>query len=314
MKNRKKFFNINNKGFTISEVMIAIVISSMILATIISLYRASDTTFRTTKKVSDAKEVGKGGMAQLEWLFQRWGGSTPCGNENPAQCTSVMDCRSGGNFVYPPTSTMCITITDNNPCDEVQFYANLYGNGFVHIPQIENPAVMNIKSCRLSTAERHNCYHIKFGAKFLRDQANPNVYTPLIFSLSNLSDNNLFCTDGTLNPNATISATATALNGFLKDDSGNNISTYTFEGGEIIMRVPHRIRLFCQNNPQDSNSLWLYMEARDIATNCNDNEPAQPLIPVNSFQANVQGQGININIIARGASGDIMNVQRVFGR
>lgn len=310
----KKIFIFNNRGLTFAEIMVAIAVSIIVLGAVTSLYITSDKVFKRTKNVSDVKEIAKGGMAQLEWLFQRWGASTPCRNENPSQCTLVTSCGTTGNFQYPPQSTMCMNINDGNPCDEVYFYANLYGNGFVHLPTVETPISMNIKSCRLSTASQQNCYHIKRGAKFIRDQQNPNVYTPLIFSISGLSNNNLVCTDGTLTPNATIDPTATALNGYLKDDNNNLITTYSFEGGEILLRVPHRIRLFCQQNPQDNNNLWLYMEATDMASFCNANIEAQPLIPVNSFQATVIGQGIRINFEAREPNGQIMPTERFFGR
>lgn len=301
---------LNNKGLTLAEIMVAIAISVIILGAVTSLYITSDRSFKRTKSSSDVKEIGKTGMAQLEWLFQRWGTSTPCGNEDPSQCTLVNSCGS----TYPPQSTMCITILERNPCDEVLFYANLYGNGFVHLPTVEQPISMNIKSCRLSTASQQNCYHIKRGAKFIRDQQNPNVYKPLIFSISGLSNNNLVCTDGTLTPNATIDPTATALNGYLKDENNNLITNYSFEGGEILLRVPHRIRLFCQQNSEDNNNLWLYMEATDMAIACNANEPAQPLIPVNSFQATVVGQGVRIELEAREPNGQIFRMQRFFGR
>lgn len=305
---------LDDKGLTLAEIMVAIAVSIIILGAITSLYITSDKVFKRTKDVSDVKEIGKVGMAQLEWLFQRWGSSTPCSNEDPSQCTLVMSCNPTGNFVYPPRSSMCITIVEANPCDEVYFYANLYGNGFVHLPTVEQPILMNVKSCRLSIAQRQNCYHIKRGAKFIRDQNNPNTYNPLIFSLSGLSSNNLVCTDGTLDPNATIAPTATALNGFLKDGDGNLTEIYNFEGGEILLRVPHRVRLFCQQNSQDNNNLWLYMEAIDMASDCNANEPAQPLIPVNAFQAQNIGQGVRIEIEARGANGQIFPLTRFFGR
>lgn len=310
-----KNFLRDNKGLTLAEIMVAIAVSIIVLGAITSLYITTDKVFKRTKDTSDVKEIAKGGMAQLEWLFQRWGTSTPCSNQDPSQCTSITPCGSGGGtFPYPPPSSLCITINQNNPCDEIYFYANLYGNGFVHLPTIEQPILMNIKSCRLSTNQRQNCYHIKRGAKFISDKQNPDIYKPLIFSISGLSNNNLVCTDGTLEPNATISPSATALNGFLKDENGNLIDSYNFEGGEIIMRVPHRIRLFCQQNSQDNNTLWLYMEAIDMATDCNAYEPPQPLIPVDSFKAQLFSQGIRIDMETRGSNGQKFPLTRFFGR
>ncbi len=305
----------DNRGLTLAEIMVAIAVSIIVLGAITSLYITTDRVFKRTKDTSDVKEIAKVGMAQLEWLMQRWGTSTPCSNQDPSQCTLITSCNSGGgSFTYPPPSSLCITINENNPCDEIHFYANLYGNGFIHLPTIEQPILMNVKSCRLSNVQRQNCYHIKRGAKFISDKENPNIYKPLIFSISGLSSNNLVCTDGTLEPNATISPTAIILNGFLRDENGNLTDIYSFEGGEIIMRVPHRIRLFCTQNSQDNNNLWLYMEAKDMATDCNDNEPPQPIIPVNSFKAQIVSQGIRIDMEVRGLNGQIFPLTRFFGR
>jgi len=316
----------SKKGFTLVELLIALFISAIILVAIVSLYTTSVRTFQTVKNVSDAKELGKNAMAQLEWIFQRWGTSTPCFNTNNALCTSaVVNCQDAatGDFRYPPPSMVCMTIISASPCDEAQFYANLSGNGFIHNPTLANPDRMQIKSCRLSTDTNKNCYHIKMGSQFISDQANPSVYTPLIFSLSSLSANNLFCTDGSIAPNATMAVNARALNGKLTDNAGNLTTTYAFEGGEIVLRVPHRVRLFCQANPSDRNQNWLYMAATDMASTvnypsvnnlCNSHESAQPLIPVNTFRIQTRGEGVVVDMQVRGTSGKTLDIQRYFGR
>lgn len=301
----------SEKGFTLIELLIALFISSLILTAIVSLYITSIRTFQSVKDVSDVKEIGKSGMAQMEWLFQRWGTSTPTATNNASSMSVAVSCQDGsGNYTYPPPSMVCMTITSGSPCDEAQFYANLSGNGFVHIPTLANSSVMNIRSCRLSTSNTQNCYHIKMGALFLRTTAN----VPVIFSLSNLSSNNIDCADGTTVTNATVSANATALNGNLLDPLGNLTTTYTFEGGEILLRVPHRIRLYCQANASDRNQNWLYMQTQDMAPDCNDNEQGIPLIPVNSFRIRTQGEGVVVNMQVRGTEGRTMNMERYFAR
>jgi prepilin-type N-terminal cleavage/methylation domain-containing protein len=303
------------RGFSLIEVLISLFISAIVIAAVVSLTTTSMKAFQKVTDVSEVKELGKGGMAQLEWLFQRWGTATPCNNADTSLCTTVsQDCLAGGVFPYPPPSTACITIADNSTFDEAYFYANLSGSGYVHIPQIADPSTINIKSCRLTTASGQNCYHIKMGAKYITDKTNPAVYNPLVFSLSGLSDNTLVCTDGTITPNATISVSATALNGQLKDDAGNFITNYGFEGGEVVFRVPHRVRLFCQDNPADQNNKWLYMETVDMAANCNASEPAQPLIPVNSFDIKRQAEGVVVAMQVRGTGGKLINIQRHFAR
>jgi hypothetical protein len=308
---------VSDEGFNLVELMIVLFMSTLILTAMASIFTTSGNVFQKTKNVSDVKEISKGGMAQLEWLFQRWGTATPCDNADTALCTKVQDCRVNAAYPYPPPGTVCITIIDDantEPCDEAHFYANLYGSGFIQTPSVANPSIMNIKSCRLSGASGQNCYHVKKGAQFLSDKQYPAVYTPLIFSLSGLSDNHLNCTDGTVTSNATVSASSAILNGMLKDNAGNFTSNYEFEGGEIIFRVPHRVRLFCRNNPADRNRRWLYMEATDMASGCTAHEPVQPLIPVNSFDIEVQNQGIVVTMKVRGPNGNTIKTQRHFAR
>ena len=306
-----------DEGFNLVELMLVIFMSTLILTAMASIFTTSGNVFQKTKNISDVKEISKGGMAQLEWLFQRWGTATPCDNADTALCTKVQDCRVNAAYPYPPPGTVCITIIDEantEACDEAHFYANLYGSGFIQTPSVANPSIMNIKSCRLSGASGQNCYHVKRGAQFLSDKQSPAVYTPLIFSLSGLSDNHLDCTDGTVTANATVSVSSAILNGMLKDHADNFISNYEFEGGEIIFRVPHRVRLFCKNNTADRNRRWLYMEATDMASDCTAHEPVQPLIPVNSFDIAVQNQGVVVTMKVRGPNGNTIKTQRHFAR
>ena len=305
------------KGFNLVELMIVLFMSTLILTAMASVFTTSGNVFNKIKNISDAKEISKSGMAQLEWLFQRWGTSTPCDNADTALCTKLQDCRVNGAYLYPPPAMVCMTILEDSnaePCYEAHFYANLYGSGFVRTPSAANLSAMKIKSCRLSGVSRQNCYHLKKGARFLADQQDPAVYTPLVFSLSGLSDNNLDCTDSTVLSNAEVSAGVSALNGQMKDGTGNFTSNYVLEGGEIILRVPHRVRLFCKKNSADRNRRWLYMEATDMASDCTSNEPVQPLVPVNSFVIAAQGQGVVVTMQVRGPNGNTIKTQRHFAR
>ncbi len=312
----KTSYKAGHKGFTLVELMIAMFMSALVIAMMTGLFTTSLKTFNSVKEIADTKETGLTGMAQLEWIFQRWGTSTPCFNAaNPLVCTQVQSCAVSGTYAYPPPSSICITITTGSPCDEAVFYANLAGNGFVYNPQMANPAVMDIKSCRLSASSEQNCYHIKRGARFLVDQQTPASNTPLIFKLNDLSTNNAFCTDGTILPNSTVSVNTTVVEGGSWMDAGGALTTtYPMEGGEVLLRVPHRIRIFCQNFPADNNRLWLYMEATDMAATCNAVESAQPLVPVNSFKLRAQGNGVWATFQARGQEGKTMDVQRFFAR
>ncbi len=301
----------NHQGFSLVEVVIAIVVASMILGALLSLHTASERTFAATNKVSDTKELSKLNMAQLEWLFQRWGTSTPCNDPTGSnQCTPVIDCRVNNQLAYPPPSSVCITIVGQSPCDEVTFYASLHGNGF--IDRIASQTTVAAMSCRLSQAANRNCYHIKRGGPFRRDASDNN--NALIFAINGLSSNDLDCINVAGNSNVTINRQVTALNGFELDAGNNQVTNMNLEGGDLLLRVPHRVRLFCQNNPNDNNQLWLYMEAFDTSNDCNADEAPAPLVPVNSFTVRNEGQGVRVTTAVRGPDNNTMTVQRFFGR
>ncbi len=305
-----KLYN-SSKGLTLAEIMIAIAISIIILAAVTSLYYTSDRVFKRTKSSADVKEILKQGMAGLEWIFQRWGTATPCNDPTGNnQCSVIRDCRIAGSYNYPPPSSMCLTIINGNPCDEVIFYGSLYGNGFVD--RVSGPTSVALMSCRLSTETNQNCYHLKRGGQFIRDTQNNNVV--LIFSISGLGSNNLECINVNGSSNTSASRVVTALNGNLRDANNNLTPFMNLEGGDLLLRVPHLIRLFCQFNPQDGNTLWLYMQATDMSEDCNANENPQPIMPVNSFIAEQFGQGIRITTQVRGPDNNFMTVQRYFGR
>ena len=307
------------RGFSLVELLVAIVISMIILGALYSLFFASRNAFINIREVTDVKEVAKLGMAQLEWVFERWGTSVvmcqdPIGTD---QCTAVIDCRdASGNFVFPPPSSLCVTIVEGDPCDSITFYGNLYGNGFVAL--VTGQDTVRVVSCRLRQTQRHNCYFIKRGGLTFRDVETGN---PLIFSISGLSADNLDCLDPSMSPNATMNRTVTALNGNLIDPvTGESTNTLLLEGGDLLLRVPHRITLFCRPNPQDNDTLWVYMRAQDTAANCNANEPPQPLFPVESMQASIQNNGVLLDIIFRNNHQPsdpeyrTFRVQRIFGR
>jgi hypothetical protein len=56
------------------------------------------------------------------------------------------------------------------------------------------------------------------------------------------------------------------------------------------------------------------METVDMAANCNASEPAQPLIPVTSFDIKRQAEGVVVAMQVRGTGGKLINIQRHFAR
>ncbi len=303
----------SKKGFSLVEILITIVITSIILAALSSLHIQSDLAFRQTKKFADVKEITKLSLAQMEWLFQRWGTSTPCNDPTGNNlCTPIRDCKVANQFLYPPPSSLCLTRNEGAPCDEIFFYANLYGNGFVD--RLTSATTVAMMSCRLSQASGENCYHLKRGGPFRRDtNDNSNV---LIFSISGLSSNSLDCINiaSGQNSNGTMNRQVMAINGFELDTNNQPTQILNLEGGDLLMRVPHRVRLFCQNNPNDNNKRYLYMQAFDMSNDCNNDETPEPLVPVNSFKIQQEGQGIRVKITVRSQDDGTMTVERFFGR
>jgi len=307
------------RAFTIIELLVAIVISFITLGAVIALYQVSSDVFRNIKKVSEAKENTRVGVAQLEWLFQRWGVGTPCCSQD---CTVITSCGDPGAFTYPPPSALCITIIEGDPCDEIWFYANLHGMGFVD--KLISPYEVAVMSCRLSEDITQNCYHIRRGGLWAPVDWDYTTYpVPPIVAISNLSADNLDCIDVSGTSNATMNREVTILNGLY-----NGSDIFLLEGGDLLIRVPHRVRLFCQPNPNDNNRLWLYMEAIDVAeevmpnvANCRsdpaDTDPSEginPLVPVESFQVTLLNNAIKVDVVYRGEGGETMRMERVYGR
>lgn len=125
------------RGLSVAELIVAIVISFIAISAIYSLLFTGLKTVDTTKRIGDVKELSKSGFAVLDWVFQRWGSGVPCNDptSTPGDCTPIRDCNVNIsdplNSPYPPPSSRCVTVVQKDPCDEVWFYANLKGFGFV---------------------------------------------------------------------------------------------------------------------------------------------------------------------------------------
>ncbi len=250
------------KGFTLIELLIVLVIASLILGALVGLYIAQQKTQTPLKSISDVVEIERNAIAQLEWLFSRWGTGTPCNDPTGANiCTRIRPCTINGNFIYPPPSTLCVSIRDGNPCGEIWFYANFEGMAVVN-NVYRNKA--HLLSCRLKTEDDNGnkyCFHIMRYARFFRDTNDNNK--ALIFQLSGLPDNqqNVECIDETYtNPaiyNAECNRTATILNGNITNQHGELQDWLNLEGGDIIIHLPKLIHLYCE---AENGIYWLKME------------------------------------------------------
>jgi type II secretory pathway pseudopilin PulG len=274
--------NMKKIGFTLIEMLIVILIGVLIIGVMVGLYVAHQRVQGPIKMTSDITEIQRAGIAQLEWIFSRWGTGTPCNDPTRANiCTRIRPCDINGNFSYPPPSSLCVSIRSGSPCGEMWFYANLEGVGIISNVYRDE---VRLVSCRLRTDENNNCFHIMRYGRFFRD-ANNNAIA-LIFRLTGLAPQNAECLDARyLNPaeyNARASRTATIYNGNIINQQGQPQDWLLLEGGDIIIRVPKRVHLYCGTGPD--NRLWLKMDLTDMAENCTANEPSINISPVESFR------------------------------
>ena len=238
------------KGFILIELLIVLVIASLILGALVGLYIVQQRIQNPLKSTSDVVEIQRNAMAQLEWLFSRWGTGTPCNDPTGTNiCTRIRPCTINGNFTYPPPSTLCVSVRNGNPCGEIWFYANFEGIAIVN-NVYRNKAYL--LSCRLKTEDNNRnkyCFHIMRYARFFRD-TNDNDKA-LIFQLSDLDNQNAECIDEKYtNPtihNAECNRTATILNGNITNQHGDPQNWLNLEGGDIIIHLPKLIHLYCES-------------------------------------------------------------------
>jgi hypothetical protein len=302
---------LNKKGSTLIELLIVAVIGVFILEAAYLLYSGSLKLFTDVRTRSSNIQTKVPSVEMIGRYFDRWGANVlPTGSD----CTN-----------YPPSSAKCLTKTAQTglasgvACDEVTFWGNLYGTGFV---KDVSANTAHLLSCRLSSDNTSNCYYLwRSGA--INNDAVGNSIIPLSFngSLSpNLTPNNADCS--ALASDATANATVYPQ---LKPSSGAT-SNKTLQAGDVLLRAPHKVRLYCAANANDANRNWLYADLTDTATDCGSNEAASPIAPVDSFQVAVlsdpsgNNTAAEVTVVFRSQSQkysrtyDRQTVKKVFGR
>ncbi len=294
------------QGFALIEILIAIVLASIILIAVLGLYIGSEKSFKRTKPVSDVLEEMRGAMATLDFVFSRWGAGVPCYNNTCILGTTIPACSG-----YPPTDPMCMTCNNGNltnGCSDVEFYANLDGLGFV---ANATTTLANLVSCRLSAGNTQNCYYIWSNGKVIGYNATLNP--PPIYGF-NTTFTIVDCIDFNGTPNLIINDPDMCewVNGTL-----NCAYVYTLQPGNIITRVPHKVRLYVA---QDSNgTYWLMMDKTDMASGCNENEPALKIAEIkdaDSFKIYSAGRAVRVVItfVSQGPKKETFTIERYFGR
>ncbi|MEM4675802.1 MAG: prepilin-type N-terminal cleavage/methylation domain-containing protein [Nitrososphaerota archaeon] len=272
----------NRRGFSLLELLVAIVVSSIILLAMASLFIGSNRAFRVNRDVSEMSEDVRNAITTLEFVFSRWGVGVPCANN---QCNIGNTIPPCGNQ-YPPADPMCMDINNNT----VSFYANLYGFGFV---QNVAGGVANIISCRLNSGQNQNCYYVWRSAR-LESGFDING-RPIAVRLPNFNGQPDCIANS--NPNLSINANLTT-------SAGGNMVLQT---GDYISRAPHMITLRLQGG-------WLVMDRVDMGTGCTDNENAVLIGMVENFQVQTQGRSVIVNATFVSADGRRYPITRIYGR
>ncbi|MBZ0156825.1 MAG: hypothetical protein K8I29_11535 [Alphaproteobacteria bacterium] len=289
----------------------SVAIGIIILAAVVGAYSGSLKVFKDVKSISENIDTKTPSIELLARYFDRWGVGVVSRAATEDNKTTCANC---------PAFRKYISVTDTTPCDDITFYGNLYGIGFV---QNVASGAANVVSCRLSKDTNKNCYYLWRNNAVQNDYDGSNNLIPLGLA-SNLSVNNADCS--ALSAGATYNATV--------DD---DLSPYTgsvfktVQAGDIIQRTPHSIRLYCSQNPNDNNNQWLYVDLSETVSDCSEEDTPTPIAPVDSFQVSLLPSGCSgtggtctaaqVNVTFRSQSQkykagqyDTYDVTRVFGR
>lgn len=295
------YFFTKQKGFTMVEILIVIILCAIIAMAALGLYLASDKVFKKMKATSDVLEEMRSAMATLDFVFSRWGVGVPCKNNNCTIGSSITPCDA----TYPPSDPLCVKCNSgdlNSGCSDIEFYASLYGYGFV--VDVKGTQA-DLISCRLSTDNDNNYYYIWQGEVVI-DYNGTGL--PPVYELSNLTPNNIDCIENfTGSANAQCNATI-----IRKIDNATKI----LQPGDIIIRVPHKVRLYVDSKSND-NGYWLYLEKTDMATYENSTTKVAKVKDLNSFKVYyAQGHTLKLEIEFQSQSKPekVLKIERYFAR
>ncbi len=253
-----------SKAFTITEMMVAIAMSLVLMLALFELYESTQKIFFNTNSISGAEENAYNAYVVMQKFFDRWGMGVPSNSNN-----------SAGS--YPPPTVNYVSISSGNPCDSITFYGSLYGFGTVY--NVDSNSNANVISCRLSSSNNNGStlyyYLVRDGNFYYSNSSNP---TPDIFTI-NINQNNTPCIS-TTTPNAIISGDT------IQDITTNQ--SVSLEPGDILYSVPYQISFFCQSNTKDNGNNWLYVQTINEVTG---NTRAEAIVPVTSLHFNAYPQG-----------------------
>ncbi len=312
------------------EMLLSLVVTGTVLLCSMYLFTVTMRLFRDTKSQSDNIETKSPSIELLSRYFDRWGAGVVSQAEKSA-CTGTLSDGLGNTISVCPATEKTLTISTDTiggvAYSNVSFYGNVQGFGFVQTIVTGSTPTASIVGCRLIGTEtaNMNCHNVWRNSGLLNDISSSAI-VPLAFQQTM---NSVDCLTAT-------AANQTGVNYTLTGAGGNK----NLAAGDVIQRAPFHIRLFCQQNSNDGNRIWLYVKMTDTAASCNAGDTAaQPVLPADAFTAlavpsvnpasasctaatggNDCG-AVQINLTLRGqtrrltgAQYDTINISRVFWR
>lgn len=267
MKNKRKYIT---SGFTLIELLVVILINAIFLMAVLGIYLTGTKYLKESKPVSDVIEEARSGLANLDFLFARKGIGVPPEGDTltgiPSENNTLV-CYSGN--LYSSTG-----------CQDFEFYANIKGFAFVmNATTMTNNNATFLSSCRLSSQDDENYYYIFRDGKLINATLNGTYGTVYRFC-ENFTNNDTEneCVTG-LNINLILNNASMYLQ---NTDCNNTNNTIILEPGDIIMKVPYKIRLYV-DSVLNYDGYWLIMKATDLATGKSDIVPIARVKDKSSF-------------------------------
>lgn len=248
--------NNKSKAFTITEMLISIAMSIVLLMALYELYESTQKIFFNTNSISGAINQSYNTYAVMQKFLDKWGMGVPS-NTN-----------SVGN--YPPPSPNYVSISSGSPCDSLTFYGDLHGFGMV---TSVNSSSANLISCRLSSTDNSGnvqYYYLIRGNNFYSSSNIPDM-----LQLQGLSVDNVSCI--LLPSSSSLAANVTSYN-YVYDATVSQ--TLALNPGDVLYAIPSQITFFCQQNPNDNYNNWLYIKTINESTSATN---IQPISPVSSL-------------------------------
>jgi hypothetical protein len=292
MQFQVSMMKLNTRGHTLVELLIVVGMALFVLQAVYFLQSGFMGLFKDVKTRSENIQTKIPSMELVSRYFDRWGVNViGNGTAGGANCGS-----------YPPSHARCVTVSpviidSKEVCDQVIFWGNLYGFGFVNSVA---SGTSSLASCRLGSDSSHNRYYIWSSDTLYNDvlkDANGNIIYVIPLRLGSLSADNADCSNLTAGSptNATASSSLTpptwvqTFCPFLYGVTCSETTKY-LQAGDVIQRAPHRVRLYCAKNSGDNDKLWLYVRLIDTADNVDEGAVAiAPVMYEEKPSGNVKG-------------------------